>query len=185
MKRVQNVAPRRALFLVLGPVRALARLGTVARLTTPAADEVARLRKVGFLIAAVAYASSDPRPMRFNTGPFFYGSDRTGEAPRPEPRKNHPPNVLQNEFIPFVRNGVHVDSVHIGLSEDPPVTKEEHAVLWLLTGRDRRVAPLRCFFCRAFVAARPARTSRRDNLTQITTSPLLGSQARSPSTAVT
>ena len=66
-------APRGANFLVIDPVVALARLGTVARLATPAADEVARLGKGDLFEAASADASSDPRPIGFNAGPFLRG----------------------------------------------------------------------------------------------------------------
>ena len=58
---------------MLGPMRALARLGTVARLATPATDEVARLRKVGSFETVSADAPPDPMPVRSEAGPIFDG----------------------------------------------------------------------------------------------------------------
>ena len=69
-------APRRALFLVIDPVVALARLGTVARLATPATDEVARLRKVGSDIAICTDTAPDPPPIRPNARPLLNGLQR-------------------------------------------------------------------------------------------------------------
>ena len=66
-------APRGANFLVIDPVVALARLGTVARLATPATDEVARLRKVGSYGTVSADAPPDPMPVRPEPGPIFDG----------------------------------------------------------------------------------------------------------------
>ena len=62
--------PRGALFLVLGPMRALARLRTVARLATPTTDEVARLGKIDSFGTVSADAPPDPMPVRPEAGPI-------------------------------------------------------------------------------------------------------------------
>ena len=52
--------PRGALFLVPGPVRALARLRAVARLAAPSTDKVARLGKIDSFGTVSADAPPDP-----------------------------------------------------------------------------------------------------------------------------